>query len=75
MVLQLVSAELVEQADAAALLKLVDEQTAALLGDALECNLKLRAAIAAQAVKHVSGEALGVNADQGSAAAVQFPHF
>ena len=75
MVLQLVSAELVEQADAAALLMLVDEQAAALLGDALERNFKLRAAIAAQAVKHVSGEALGMNANQRRGAGGQVPHF
>ena len=54
---------------------LVDDQAAALLGDALERNFKLRAAIAAQAVKHVSGQALGVNADQRRGVAGQIPHF
>ncbi len=62
-VLQLVSAEFVEQADAAALLMLIDQQAAACFGDQVERELQLRAAIAAQAVKDIAGEALRMDAN------------
>ena len=68
LVLEFVGAQLVQQPDAAPFLVLVDEQAAALLGDALERQFQLRAAVAAQAVEDVSGEALGMDAHQGRAA-------
>src|SRR5208283_2772382 len=74
LVLQLVSAQLVEQADAAAFLRLVDQQPAALARDAFDGNLQLRPAIAAQAVENVAGQALGMNANQRCAAG-QVAHF
>ena len=43
---------------------LVDQQAAAFGGDAVERDIQLRAAIAAQAVKDVAGEALRVDAHQ-----------
>ena len=63
-VLEFVGAQFVEQADAAALLELVDQQSAAGLGDAVEGDLQLRPAVAAQAVKDVPSEALRVDAHQ-----------
>jgi hypothetical protein len=62
-VLQLVGAKLVEQADASAFLQFVDQQAAAFGGDAGEGDVQLGAAIAAQAVEHVTGEALGMDAE------------
>ena len=62
--LQLVRLQLVEQADAAALLRHV-EQDAALLGrDQRQRELELLAAVAAQRVEDVAGEALGVHAHE-----------
>src|ERR1022692_2327040 len=63
-ILQFVGAQLVQQADAAPLLMLVDQQSAALFGDHVQRQFKLCAAIAAQAVENVAREALRVNAHQ-----------
>ena len=71
LLLQLVGAELVEQADAAALLGEV-EQDAATLRPSI-CSqrlLELRAAVAAQRAEHVAGHALRVHADEHVLAAV-----
>jgi len=61
LILQFVRAQFVEQTNAATLLVLVDQQAAALSRDRVERELELRAAVATQAVKHVAGQALGVN--------------
>ena len=53
---------------------LVDDQPAPLIGDAFERNLELRAAVAAQAVEHVAGQALGVNPHQGRRTDLDIPH-
>ena len=58
LILQFVGAQLVQQADAAPFLMLVDQQAAAFVGDRLQRQFKLRAAIAAQAVEDVAGQAL-----------------
>ena len=44
--------------------KFVDQQPAAFLGDGAQRDFQLRPAIAAQAVKHVAGQALRVDAHQ-----------
>ena len=64
LLLQLVGPELVEQADAAALLGHVEEDARALLLDARERPLELLAAVAAERVEDVAGQALRVDADE-----------
>ena len=56
-VLQFVGAEFVEQADAAAFLVLINDQSTTFGGDQVESEFELGTAIAAQAMKHVAGEA------------------
>ena len=63
-VLQFIGAQLIQQADAAAFLVLVDEQAAAFGGDGFESDFELGVAIAPQAVEHVARQALGVDAHQ-----------
>jgi hypothetical protein len=65
LVLELVSAKFGHEADAAAFLLLVEEDAGAFVGDALEGEVELVVAVAAQRVKDVAGEALGVDADDG----------
>jgi hypothetical protein len=65
-ILQLVCPELGHQADAAALLLLVEKDSRAFCGDALEGKLKLEAAVAAERAEDVASEALRVYADHGS---------
>ena len=60
LLLQLVGAELVQQPDPAPLLGHVEEHAAALARDLRERLLELLAAVAAQRVEDVAGEALGV---------------
>ena len=63
--LQLVGAELVEEADSAALLAHVQDDAAILLGlDARERVLELLAAVAEERVEDVARQALGVHADE-----------
>src|SRR5262249_8058455 len=62
LLLQLVGAQLVEQADAAALLGHVEQHAAPLLLDLREGLLELLAAVAAERVEDVAGEALRVDA-------------
>ena len=62
--LQLVGAQLVQQADPAPLLGEVEEDAAALALDHRERRFQLFAAVAAHAVEDVAGEALAVDADQ-----------
>ena len=63
-VLQLVGAELVEQPDPAALLRQVQQHAAALALDLRQCRLELLAAVAAQRVEDIAGQALRVHADE-----------
>src|SRR5215210_2796167 len=62
--LELVGLELAEQADPASLLGHVEEDTALLGADALERLLELLAAVAAQRMEDIAGQALGVDADE-----------
>ena len=62
--LQLVRLQLVQEADAPALLRHVEEDAALLGGDARERQLELLAAVAAERVEDVAGQALGVDADE-----------
>jgi hypothetical protein len=64
LVLELVGAELGHEADAAAFLVLVEEYAGALLGDEAEGKVELVVAVTTEGVKDVSGEALGVDADE-----------
>jgi hypothetical protein len=61
LVLELVGAELVHEADAPALLELIDNDAASGGADFGEGDFELGAAVAAEAVENVAGEALGVN--------------
>ena len=61
LLLKLVGLELVDQADAAALLAHIEQYAAALLLDLLHCSGKLLAAVAAARAEHVAGQALGVH--------------
>ena len=63
-ILQRVGAQLVRQADAAALLGQIQHCPGTLGGDAADGAAKLGAAIAAQAAEQVAGEALGMHPDQ-----------
>ena len=64
LLLELVGAELVEQSDPPALLAQVQQHADALLLDHRQRRLQLLAAIAAQRVEHVTGQALRVHADE-----------
>ena len=64
LLLQLVGAQLVQQADPAPLLGEVEEDAAALALDHRERRFQLLAAVAAHAVEDVAGEALAVDADE-----------
>ena len=64
LVLQVVGAQLVQQADPAALLGEVEQDAGALALDHRQRGLELLAAVAAQRVEDVAGQALGVHADE-----------
>src|SRR5262249_13440928 len=64
LLLQLVSSQLVEEADAAALLQEVEEHAAPFLRDGLERERELRAAVAARGAEDVAGEARGMDAHE-----------
>ena len=64
LLLELVGLELVEQADPAALLGEVEQHAAALVLDHRERRGELVAAVAAQRVEDVAGQALAVDADE-----------
>ena len=64
LVLQVVGAQLVQQADPAALLGQVEQDAGALALDHRQRGLELLAAVAAQRVEDVAGQALGVHADE-----------
>ena len=64
-VLEFVGAELVHEADAATFLLLVEEDSGSGFGDHGHGEFELLAAVAAERVEDVSGEALGMDADDG----------
>jgi hypothetical protein len=72
-ILKLVGAQLVHQADAAALLRKIEENSGGSLGDFLERKLELCATVATQRCEHVAGKALRVDANQRRFAAAQIP--
>ena len=74
LVLQFVGAELGHEADAAALLLFVEQDAGALTGDEAEREVELVMAVAAEGVEDVSGEALGVDADQRRGFGVEVAH-
>ena len=74
LVLEVVGAQLVVEADAAALLAHVDDDAAALLGDHLHRLLELLAAVAAHAAEDVAGDALAVHAHEHRLIAVDVAH-
>ena len=57
LILQLVGLDLLDEPDAAALLRKIDEYAAALPADPFEGHVQLVAAVAPQAVEQVAGEA------------------
>src|SRR5579872_274926 len=63
-ILQFVSLQFIHQADSAALLRQIKNDSATRARCALEGHFELRATIASLGVKHVSGEALRMNADE-----------
>ncbi len=63
-ILELVGAQFVHQADATAFLVLVNNDAAALSGNLPERDIELSPAIAPQTVKDVSGQALRVDSQQ-----------
>src|SRR5690625_7332440 len=63
-VLPVVGADLVQQADAAAFLPQVHEYAASFVSDSIERSITLDAAVAAQAVQRVTRQAFGVSANQ-----------
>ncbi len=63
-VLQLVGAQLVEEADAAAFLVEVDDHPATRFGDQFHCPPQLHPAVAAQRVEDIAGETLRVHPHQ-----------
>ncbi|MNQ60504.1 hypothetical protein D3C85_747860 [compost metagenome] len=63
-ILQLVGADLVQQADAATFLAQVEQYATAGVGDGAQGGFELEAAIATQAEQRVAGEAFGVQAAQ-----------
>src|SRR5260221_6584972 len=72
--LQLVGAQLVEKADPATLLRHIEKDAAPLRLDLRERLLELLAAVAAQRVEHIAGEALGVDAHEDVLCAVDLAH-
>lgn len=64
LVLKLVGANLVHQADAAALLGQIEEQAGARAANLAERQFELRTAIAANRAENVAGETLGMDANQ-----------
>ena len=66
LVLELVGTELGHEANAATLLLLIEQDAGAFCGDEAEGEVELVVAVAAEGVEDVSGEALGVDADDGS---------
>ena len=67
LVLELVGAEFSHESDAAAFLFFVEEDAGAFGGDHFEGEVELVVAVAAEGVEDVSGEALGVDANEGDA--------
>ncbi len=73
-VLQRVGLDLLDQADAAALLRQINQHAGAFLGDHLQGHVELIATIAAQRSQHVARETGRVQAYQRHASLVRFAH-
>ena len=73
LLLQLVRLQLVQQADAAALLRHVEEDAALLGGDPPQREVELLAAVAAQRVEDVARQTFGVHAHEHVLGAVDLP--
>ena len=67
LILQLICAQLVHQADAPAFLMLVDNQASAFGRDCAQRDFQLRAAVAAKAMKDVACQTLRMNPQKGRA--------
>src|SRR5262249_35429408 len=65
LVLEFVGAELGHEADAAAFLLLIEKDSGTGLGDGGEGELELLAAVAAEGMEGIAGEALGGHPDAG----------
>lgn len=63
-ILKLVRAQFIQQSDTTAFLMFVDEEAAALSHNLIERQLQLCPAVTTQAMKHVTGQALGMNPHQ-----------
>src|SRR5438105_4705852 len=63
-ILKLVREELIHQPDAAAFLKLVNHDPATALANGIKCKMELLSAIAALGTENVTGQTLGVDANQ-----------
>ena len=64
LILERISAQLVDQADAAPLLAQIEQDSPARRGDRLERRVELRAAIAFERAEHVAGQAFAVEPDE-----------
>lgn len=74
-ILELIGAEFIHESDAAALLKLVDDQASASGANFGQCNFELGPAVAAQAMENVAGEALGMDAHERRGIALNVAHY
>ena len=75
LILQLIGSEFVHEPDTAALLLLVNDQSAAFTGNLFESDFELGAAIATKAVKDVAGQTLGMDPQQRGLTAAHIAHF
>src|SRR5215831_8205254 len=64
-ILERIGQQFVHQTDAAAFLKLIDQDAGASLGYLIECAMKLGAAIASSGAENVSGQALRMDPCEG----------
>lgn len=64
LILKLIGAQLVDQANPAALLAEVKQDAPAALRNLMQCGLKLRPAVTLEAAQHITGEAFAMEADQ-----------
>src|SRR5262245_30906192 len=64
--LKLVGAKFVDQADASAFLQLINEDSRTFFRDGALCKFQLFAAVTSAGVKNISGQALGMDANQRS---------
>src|SRR5580658_6078536 len=72
LVLQLVRLHFIDEADAAALLRQIQDNSAGSLGNGAQRKFELSAAIASLGGEHVAGQALRVNAHHGRGVVLHF---